>query len=84
MPQVITISSGIHLTDHTQGAVRYSNFEKETSPFKSRPTPFAADSGYAAFSRARFGRKGAIIQASLARPAAAAKPFRWAAFTTRR
>jgi hypothetical protein len=32
----------------------------------------------AASLRARFASKGTIIQASLASPAAAAKPFRWA------
>jgi len=37
-----------------------------------------AGSGYAASLQARLASEGAIVQASLANPAAAAKPIRWA------
>ena len=44
----------------------------------SRPTPAAADSGFAARAQARLASKSVVIQASLASPAAAAKLYRWA------
>ncbi len=46
---------------------------------KSGLTSAAADSGYAASLRAWLARKGAGIQASLAKSAAAAKLCRWVA-----
>ena len=45
----------------------------------SRPTPAPADSGSAARAQARFARNGAMMRRSLASPAAAAEPLRWAA-----
>jgi len=55
-----------------------SNERSSLAKKKRRPTPHAADSGFAASSQAWLASKGTITHASLARATAAGYANRWA------